>query len=41
MASGNLNLSPLPALDVITQVDQVMQGPEFQSQLNTLTESYR
>ncbi|MDR9425158.1 MAG: transporter substrate-binding domain-containing protein [Marinobacter sp.] len=31
----------LPAQDVINQVDQVMQESEFQSQLNTLTESYR
>lgn len=29
------------ALDVINQVDAVMQNPEFQSQLNTLIESYR
>jgi len=29
------------AMDVINQVDAVMQDPEFQSQLNTLIESYR
>lgn len=29
------------AMDVINQVDSVMQNPEFQSQLNTLIESYR
>lgn len=29
------------AMDVINQVDAVMQNPEFQSQLNTLIESYR
>ncbi|MEX2476230.1 hypothetical protein [Marinobacter sp.] len=29
------------AMDVINQVDAVMQSPEFQSQLNTLIESYR
>ncbi|PXX89530.1 hypothetical protein DIT71_13440 [Marinobacter vulgaris] len=28
-------------MDVINQVDAVMQDPEFQSQLNTLIESYR
>jgi len=31
----------LSAFDVINQVDQVMQSPEFQSQLKILTESYR
>lgn len=29
------------AMDVISQVDAVMQNPEFQSELNTLIESYR
>ncbi|MFC4258554.1 substrate-binding periplasmic protein [Marinobacter lacisalsi] len=29
------------SLDVINQVDQVMQSPEFQTRLNILTESYR
>jgi ABC-type amino acid transport substrate-binding protein len=29
------------AMEVINQVDSVMQNPQFQSQLNTLTESYR
>jgi polar amino acid transport system substrate-binding protein len=29
------------AMEVIKQVDMVMQNPEFQSQLNTLIESYR
>ncbi|HET8800716.1 MAG TPA: hypothetical protein VFN01_05980 [Marinobacter sp.] len=29
------------AMNVINQVDAVMQSPEFQSQLNTLIESYR